>query len=185
MASDRMGTLLRRVRAGDKHSAWTKSGLVAPALITLTSTAFEDGAAIPAAYAGEGVGDNISPELSWRGIPSGAAQLLLLIEDTDVPLPRPLIHTVALMEPSRAKLEAGELNSGGHGIRFLPASFGHTGYAGPRPIPGHGPHHYGFYLYSLSEAIRPDHAPRSIHKLFSEVGGRITARARLVGTYEQ
>jgi phosphatidylethanolamine-binding protein (PEBP) family uncharacterized protein len=89
------------------------------------------------------------------------------------------------MEPSRTKLKASELNSGVDGIRFLPASFGHTGYAGPRPIPGHGPHHYGFYLYSLSRAIQPDHSPKSIRKLFSEVAGHITARARLVGTYEQ
>jgi phosphatidylethanolamine-binding protein (PEBP) family uncharacterized protein len=185
MASDRIGMLLRTVRAGDKHSVWNKAELRAPDLITLTSSAFEYGSAIPAAHAGQGVGENTSPELSWSGVPVGTAQLLLVIEDTDVPLPRPLLHTIALLEPGRTSLAAGELVSGGNGIRFLPASFGNTGYAGPRPIPGHGPHHYGFYLYSLDRAIQPDREPKDTRKLLAQVAGHITGRARLIGTYEQ
>jgi phosphatidylethanolamine-binding protein (PEBP) family uncharacterized protein len=118
-------------------------------------------------------------------VPTGTEQLLLVIEDTDVPLPRPLLHTIALLDPSRVQLAEGELHAGARGIRFLPASFGSSGYAGPRPIPGHGPHHYGFYLYGLDRAIRPDQEPKSIRKLLAEVAGHVTAKARLVGSYEQ
>ena len=68
---------------------------------------------------------------------------------------------------------------------FLTASFGRPGYQEPQPIPGHGPHHYGFYLYSLNRAIRPGREPKNPRKLIAEVAGHITGRAQLVGTYEQ
>ena len=43
--------------------------------------AFADGAPIPRMYAGKGVGDNVSPPLQWTGVPPGAQQLALVMDD--------------------------------------------------------------------------------------------------------
>jgi phosphatidylethanolamine-binding protein (PEBP) family uncharacterized protein len=40
-------------------------------------------------------------------------------------------------------------------IRFIPARRGRKGYFGPRPLPRHGLHRYGFHLYALDHAL-PD-----------------------------
>ena len=108
---------------------------------------------MPTTSAGKGVGDNTSPQLSWSGIPPHTRQVVLIIDDVDVPLPRPLLHTVAVIEPSVRNVEAGELVPGTTGLRFVPGSLGHRGYAGPRPIPGHGPHRYRFLVFALDEPI--------------------------------
>jgi phosphatidylethanolamine-binding protein (PEBP) family uncharacterized protein len=64
----------------------------APDVITLTSKAFTDGAPIPQRNAGKGVGDDISPQLQWSGVPASTVELVLIVEDPDVPLPRPIVH---------------------------------------------------------------------------------------------
>lgn len=85
--------LLRPVRAGIGKIAWHHSAIAgAPELITVTSTAFAEGAAIPQRHAGAGVGANISPALYWSGVPAAAVELVLIVEDPDVPLPRPIVH---------------------------------------------------------------------------------------------
>ena len=82
-----VGKLLRNVRAGERRSLLGGSGFAAPYGITVTSTAFTDGGVIPVASAGKGVGDNTSPQLSWTGVPPNTRQLVLIIDDVDVPLP--------------------------------------------------------------------------------------------------
>jgi phosphatidylethanolamine-binding protein (PEBP) family uncharacterized protein len=100
--------------------------------------------------AGKGVGDNVSPALRWTGVPAEAKQLVLIMDDLDVPMPKPLIHTIAVIDPHLGGLAEGELKPGTTGVRLMKA-FGDT-YVGPRPIPGHGPHHYRFLVFALSVA---------------------------------
>ncbi len=129
----RLGRPLRGVRAGAHRSPLARRAFNAPASITVTSPAFTDGGAMPPSSAGKGVGDNASPPLRWDGPPPDTRQLVLVIDDIDVPLPRPLLHTVAVIEPGIAEVAAGALQPGTPGIRFLRADLGHHGYAGPRP----------------------------------------------------
>ena len=119
---------------------WPAAALPRPESITVTSSAFADGDAMPASCAGKGVGDNTSPPLRWDGLPPETRQVVLIIDDVDVPLPRPLLHTVAVIDPTVDSVAAGSLQPGAAGMRFIRADLGHRGYAGPRPIPGHGPH---------------------------------------------
>jgi hypothetical protein len=57
-----IGKALRGIRAGDKHLAWNDRALTTVSVrIRLSSSAFEDGRAIPTRYAGEGAGENVSP----------------------------------------------------------------------------------------------------------------------------
>ena len=51
----------------------------------LTSSAFEDGAPIPARYTCDGQG--LSPPLAWEGIPEATRSLVLVVDDPDAPDP--------------------------------------------------------------------------------------------------
>lgn len=180
-----IGKLLQGFRSGDGHSVWKIDALTAPETIRLSSQDFKDGGPIPTTHSGKGVGDNLSPQLSWSGTPEATAQLLLIIEDIDVPLPRPIIHTVALLEPSLSDLPTGGLDPKTAGLIFLPASFWRRGYEGPRPLPGHGPHHYGFCLFALSAAISNASEIKNIRQLIEVSSRRVLARGRLIGVQER
>jgi phosphatidylethanolamine-binding protein (PEBP) family uncharacterized protein len=172
-----IGRALRRTRAGTRHSTWSAPEFAAPETLVLTSPDFVDGRPIPAAHAGGGG----SPGLRWDQPPAGTVQLLLVIEDVDVPFPRPLTHTVALIPRGRRRLAPGGLRADDPEVRFLRTVLG-RGYHGPAPIPGHGSHHYGFLLHALDEAVPDD--VRSLCGVRSWIGGHVLARGRLTGTYE-
>ncbi len=152
-----LGKLLRRARAGEHRGPLAGSGFGAPGSITVTSSAFADGGPMPPSCAGKGVGDNTSPPLRWDGLPPETRQVVLIIDDVDVPLPRPLLHTVAVIDPTVDSVAAGSLQPEAAGMRFIRADLGHRGYAGPRPIPGHGPHRYRFHVFAIDDPIDDDH----------------------------
>jgi Raf kinase inhibitor-like YbhB/YbcL family protein len=179
-----LGRLLGNRRAGESKLAWNQPGLYAPETITLTSLAFADGANMPVSSAGNGVGPNISPPLAWHGLPARTAELVLIIEDPDAPLPKPVVHlALAGIPPELKGFAEGDLSKGGpYGSGR--GSFGRTGYAGPRPVPGHGPHRYVFQLYALTRQLDlPSGAkPNSI---VATMNGTVLARGRLDGRYER
>jgi Raf kinase inhibitor-like YbhB/YbcL family protein len=178
-----LGKLFRRVRAGAHRSPLAGSGFAAPESITVTSSAFTAGGAMPQSSAGKGVGDNTSPPLRWDGLPPDTRQVVLIIDDVDVPLPRPLLHSVAVIEPTVEGVAAGSLQPGTTGMRFIRADLGHRGYAGPRPIPGHGPHHYRFHVFAIDEPIAD--SVTSSKALLAAMTGHVLARGVLTGTYER
>jgi Raf kinase inhibitor-like YbhB/YbcL family protein len=178
-----LGRLLRRVRAGAHRSPLAGSAFAAPESITVASSAFTDGSTMPQSSAGKGVGDNTSPPLRWDRLPPETRQVVLIIDDVDVPLPRPLLHTVAVIEPTVDGVAAGSLQPGMAGMRFIRADLGHRGYAGPRPIPGHGPHHYRFQVFAIDEPIAD--TVTSARALLAAMSGHVLARGVLTGTYER
>src|SRR5260370_31508004 len=94
-----LGKLLRRFRAGEDRSPLAGPEYAGAETINVKSAAFTDGGAIPQKHAGKGVGDNVSPALQWTGVPTDAKQLVLIMDDLDVPMPNPLMHTISLLEP--------------------------------------------------------------------------------------
>jgi Raf kinase inhibitor-like YbhB/YbcL family protein len=139
---------------------------------------------MPARTAGIGVGENVSPPLEWTGVPRDAAELLLVIEDPDAPLRRPVIHlALAGIPPSLTGFDEGDLTTGGRFGRGT-GSRGHQGYAGPRPIPGHGPHRYVFQLYALATPLNvPGNA--GARAIVAAADGKVLSRGRLTGLYER
>ncbi|GAB5896775.1 hypothetical protein [Mycolicibacterium mageritense] len=113
---ERIGIALRPIRAGRHRSRL--AALAPAATIGLRSPMFGDGAFMPVKYAGRGVGENVSPPLKWTGVAENAAALVLVIEDEDVPLPRPLVHTVAVIDPALGQVDEGLLRPGTPGVRF-------------------------------------------------------------------
>jgi hypothetical protein len=182
-----LGRLLNNRRAGEAHVAWNRPNLHGPELLTLTSRSFGDGEAIPLEHCAKHIGgDDRSPHLAWTALPPGTAQLLLVVEDIDVPLGKPAVHCAALIDPACGHLEPGALaaRQPGAGVRVLRSTIG-RGYHGPAPIKGHGPHHYTFQMFALENPLggNPDRArPRAV---LSAVTSPVLGRGRLTGVYER
>jgi Raf kinase inhibitor-like YbhB/YbcL family protein len=54
--------------------------------LVLASSAFHANGEIPARYTCEG--DDVSPPLSWSGIPPGTKSMALIVDDPDAPDPK-------------------------------------------------------------------------------------------------
>ena len=186
-----LGRMLRGLHAGEKHLLWNEPEVgAAPASLVVTSPAFEHGALIPPRHAGKRCGDNIAPALAWTGVPSHAAELVLVLEDPSAPLPRPFAHAIVIgIAPGTSTLEEGwpavlERPRGATGPRPGRNTRGGLEYRGPGPVPGHGPHAYVFQLFALDRPLAFD-APPSRAEIQRAVGGSVIARGRLDGFYER
>jgi Raf kinase inhibitor-like YbhB/YbcL family protein len=182
-----MGRLLRNRRAGEEKVAWHRPALAGPDTLGLRSEAFGHLATIPLAHAGRRAGGgNTSPDLAWQPAPEGTAQLLLVLEDPDVPLTRPIVHAVALIDPELTALPVGALDARtpAKGVRLLRSSLG-RGYYGPEPIKGHGPHRYVFQLFALTEPLDAAMEQARPGALLDAVTSPVLARGRLDGLYER
>jgi hypothetical protein len=170
--------------------------LQGPEGLSVTSQNFEEGEPIPPEHAGKRVGGkNLSPHLTWSSPPPETTELLLVVEDLDVPTPKPAVHCLVLIDPSRLgssnQLPPGALSARepASGVRVLRSTIS-RGYHGPEPIKGHGPHRYTFQIFALSrqasstvDGAKLDRArPRA---LLSSLTAPVTARGRLTGTYER
>ena len=180
-----IGKVLRPFHAGDKHLVANEPESASlPETIGLTSTAFADGAAMPARHAAEGVGDNVSPPLAIENVPAEAVQLVLIVQDPDAPMPKPLVHLVAILPPDVTSIGEGQLEEGkGGAIRLGKGSMGKVGYAGPWPPPGHGPHRYVFQLFALNKRL-PDDA-EDLKSVMQAMKGAVLARGQIIGTFER
>ena len=76
----------------------------------LSSTAFGPGAAIPRRYTCEG--NDVSPPLQWRGVPTGARSLVLIVDDPDAPDPRAPKMTWVHWVLANLPVDAGGLPEG-------------------------------------------------------------------------
>jgi Raf kinase inhibitor-like YbhB/YbcL family protein len=148
-----------------------------PATITVTSTAFAEGAAIPATYSCDGPGQ--SPPLAWSGVPEGAAALALVVDDPDAPRGT-FTHWVVLDIPPEVRGSAeGGVPAGGAEARN---SAGRASWMGP--CPPSGTHHYRFTVYALS-ARTGLAAGASLDEALPAIERLATASGRLTGTYRR
>jgi Raf kinase inhibitor-like YbhB/YbcL family protein len=147
--------------------------------LKISSPAFEQGGSIPTQHTGDG--EDVSPPLQWSGVPDGTRQLAVICHDPDAPLAHGFTHWVVYGIPADvteiAEGEGGKFTEG-------PNDFGNTGYNGPLPPEGHGPHHYYFWIYALDTEL--DAEPGLTRaQLLDRIEAHILEQARLVGTYER
>jgi len=104
-----------------------------------------------------------------------------------VPLGKAFRHRHA--DKARGLSDAPELTAdsrfalvaGAPGIRFVPSRRGPGTYAGPRPVPGHGPHHYRFHLYAIDSRVDLSKVVDAA-QLPSALKGHVLASGTLTGT---
>jgi Raf kinase inhibitor-like YbhB/YbcL family protein len=181
-------SILKDVHAGEKHLLWNEPAVAsAPDTIKLTSGDFNDGAPIATRFAGAGVGENISPSLSWQGAPAGTVEYLLVFEDPEAPWPRPFVHMVAAgIAGDITRVDTGILSSdpASLGITLGTGTLGRPGYQGPRAPKGLGVHRYIFQIYALNKKLALSGPPK-LSELVGQLNGAVLAKGKLTGTFEQ
>jgi Raf kinase inhibitor-like YbhB/YbcL family protein len=152
--------------------------MTAPSSISVTSRGFQDGGKIPRKYTCDG--DDVSPPLTWKGVPPNAGSLALVVDDPDAPRGT-FTHWVVLdLDPTTTALDEARLPTGA--AKQAKNSAGRPKYFGP--CPPSGTHHYRFTVYALSEATGlPDGA--ELDEALSAIETRALARGRLTGLYSR
>jgi Raf kinase inhibitor-like YbhB/YbcL family protein len=126
-------------------------------------------------------GNDVSPPISWSGVPSSAESLALTVIDPDAP-GKPFVHWLVFGLPTSATgLAEGERPP--QGSLQGRNDFGSNGYRGPCPPPG-APHHYHFKLYALDTKLSLQSG--ASEAVFQDaIKGHVIATGELIGTFKR
>lgn len=146
--------------------------------LRIRSDSFDGHGRLPDRHTCEG--EDVAPALSWSGAPEGTKSFAIVVHDPDAPLLDGFTHWVAYGIPGDA---TGLPEGGGDAVNGT-NSFGEQRYNGPAPPPGHGPHHYYFWIYALGEDL--DLEPGLDRRaLYERIEDHVIEQARVIGTYER
>ncbi len=141
----------------------------------ITSPAFLNNSPIPEEFTCKG--PNASPPLQIEGVPAGALELALVVEDPDAPGRIWQHWLVWNIDPTTTEIIAGAKPTGAvEGI----TDFGSPGYGGP--CPPSGTHRYHFKLFALDAPLLLA-ASAGRAELNQAMAGHILAEADLVGLF--
>ena len=150
--------------------------------LQITSSAFSEGGMIPRQYSCDGA--DVSPDLTWEGVPGGTVSLALICDDPDAPMGN-WVHWVQYnIPPGEAGLPAEIAPEAilSNGARHGTNDFGRLGYGGPCP-PG-GTHRYYFKLYALDAELSLEAGAKKT-QVEAAMEGHILAQAQLMGKYKR
>lgn len=152
--------------------------------LILTSLAFAHMAAIPAKYTCQGA--DVSPPLTWSGVPAGTKSLALIVDDPDAPDPAApkmtWVHWVLYNIPPTTEGLPEAVQTLPAGTREGLNDWQRTGYGGPCPPIGR--HRYFHKLYAL-DVVLPDLKHPTKTQLEKAMAGHILGEAQLIGTYQK
>ena len=152
--------------------------------LRIKSSAFEDRGEIPQRHTCDA--EDMSPPLSWSGVPEDSRSLVLIVDDPDAPDPdapkMTWVHWVLYnlppgstgLQEAVSRLPPGTLEGMNDWKR--------TGYGGPCPPIGR--HRYFHKLYAL-DAVLPDLGEPTKPVLEQAMEGHVIDHAVLVGTYQK
>ncbi|RMH63960.1 MAG: YbhB/YbcL family Raf kinase inhibitor-like protein [Calditrichaeota bacterium] len=135
-------------------------------------------------------GRNISPQLSWRDAPEGTKSFAVTMYDPDAPTGSGWWHWVVFNLPA----EVHELASGAgdpskglmpRGAVQSVTDFGKSGYGGPCPPKGDGPHAYIITVHALDTKALPLDASANPALVGFHINAHTLAKASLVFYYER
>ena len=168
--------------------AGARAAAQTPQTITVERSTLKADQPIPRDYTADG--RNVSPPLTWKGVPAAAKQLAVVLQDPDAGNPPPFVHWVIYKIPPTA-------NGLPENVPFEPdvpmpaeiagATQGMSGflrpiYRGPAPPPGKSI--TSFVVYALDAAL--DLKPRLNRvELLDAIAGHVIGQGELVATYER
>ena len=154
--------------------------------LTLQSPDFTHQSDIPSRFTCDG--DDISPALSWSGVPQNAKSLVLIVDDPDAPDPAApkmtWVHWVLYNIPPTLKEIPQNIPPSAlpPGILQGKNDWKRTGYGGPCPPIGR--HRYFHKLYALDTELPDLHHPTKA-QLEQAMQGHIIEQTELIGTYQR
>ena len=152
-------------------------------IITVTSSAFKEGEFIPKKYSGEGV--DVSPPLTFSGMPAGTKSIAIICNDPDAPVGNWVHWVIFNIKPDTKSLAENlpktlkileTANQGSNDFRKI-------GYNGPMPPPGK-PHRYFFKVYALDTMLKLTDGIKKA-ELEKAMKGHIIAEGQLMGKYKR
>ena len=159
--------------------------------MTLTTTAFADGARIPEKYAQPG--HEVSPPLTWSGAPDSTVSFVLIVHDLDAAVGTgtdDLLQWMVWNIPGSAASLAEHIPQGpelADGSRQISVTGPY--YRAPA-APNTGPvNHYAFELYALDISLdvpavgAPPAATRAA--VLAAIAGHVRGKGTLVGLYQR
>ena len=127
--------------------------------MSIKSAEVSDGATIKDEQVFNGfgcTGGNISPSLTWSGVPNGTKSFAITVYDPDAPTGSGWWHWVVFNVP--ASISSISKNAGDLKAKLMPegaiqsrTDFGSAGYGGPCPSKGDKPHRYIFTVFAVDE----------------------------------
>lgn len=141
----------------------------------ITSLDFKNNGKIPIRFTGDG--QNINPNLSIEGVPSGAKNLVLILHDPDAPA-KDWVHWLVWNISPNTKLikENSVPESAVQGIN----DSRQIGYDGPSPPSG--THRYFFKIFALDTLLSLREGSRR-EELENAMKGHVLDKAELIGLY--
>jgi len=133
-------------------------------------------------------GQNVSPELSWTGVPAGTKSFAVTLYDPDAPTGSGWWHWVVFNLPASVTslpADAGDPLKGTmpKGAVQSITSFGKGGFGGACPPVGDRPHHYIFTVYALDVPALDLDASATPALVGYMLGAHALARASLLSYY--
>lgn len=147
------------------------------------SAVFKYGDVIPSEYSC--MGNDVSPELSWSGIPKGTNSIVLIMDDPDSQ-GGAFVHWVLFNIPAAAQKLSADVKKSKTLDDFSRQGmndFGDIGYGGPCPPSGKY-HRYYFRIYALDKMLEllPG---ASRNQVDNAMKGHILAKGELMGIYKR
>ena len=150
--------------------------------IRVTSSAFTDGGMIPKPNTCDGA--DVSPDLSWSGVPEHSKSLALICDDPDAPVGT-WVHWVLFNIPAGEAGLPAEIAPEAtlpYGAKHGTNDFRRLGYGGPCP-PG-GTHRYFFKLYALDKVLDLESGATKA-QVEEAMEGHVLAEGQLMGKYKR
>lgn len=152
--------------------------------LTVSSTAFANGAVIPKKYTR--YFDNVSPPLSWSGAPAATRSYAVIVDDPDAAV-KPTTHWIAYDVATTSLPEgvpAQPQTPPPLTVRQGASTPGTLGYTGPKPPVGDPAHGYHFQVFALDTPLQLDPGA-SRDQLLAAMAGHVLAKGETVGRYAQ
>ena len=171
-----------QAKAADIDLSLLEQGVAAN--IVVTSPVFTEGESIPGKHSCYGL--DLSPPISWSGVPSGTKSLALVSVEPDAPGGGTYAHWLLYdMPPDVTEVPGsmGRTDAQLVGGIFGTNDFNRLGWGGPCPARG-TTHFYFFKVYALDSELSIEDGARK-DEVVEAMKGHVLGYGALMGTYWQ